>query len=60
MGFACVADDTRVLTVVFFFGGDQRLGKAGTGNNHQQRGATLEVNAQAHDIVVHYVNANGL
>ena len=48
------------LPVFFFFGGDHRLGSTVTGSNHQQMGATAEVNAQAHDIVVHDVNATSL
>ena len=37
-GVACLADDTRVLTVVFFFGGDHRLGGTVTGTNINKRG----------------------
>ena len=44
----------------FFIEGDHRLGKSGTESNHQQEGATLKVNAQAYDIVVHDVNATVL
>ena len=60
MGFAFLADDTRVLTVVFFFGGDHRLGKAVTGTIINKGGATSKVNAQAHDKVVHDVYGTGL
>ena len=54
-GVACLADDTRVLTVVFFFGGDHRLGGTVTGTNINKRGQQLKYNAQAHDVVVHDV-----
>ena len=54
-GVACLADDTRVLTVVFFFGGDHRLGGTVTGTNINKRG-NMKVNAQAHDYVDHDVN----
>ena len=37
-GVACLADDTRGLTVVFFFGGDHRLGGTVTGTNINKRG----------------------
>src|ERR1041384_2550615 len=59
-GVACLADDTRVLTVVFFFGGDHRLGSTVTGTIINKRGATLNLNAQSHDNVVHDVNGAGL
>ena len=51
MGVACLADDTRGLTVVFFFGGDHRLGGTVTGTIIN-KGATLNLNAQAHVYVV--------
>ena len=54
-GVACLAVDTRGLTVVFFFGGDHRLGGTVTGTNNQQRGQQIKYNAQAHDVVVHDV-----
>src|ERR1043165_9464784 len=54
-GVACLADDTRVLTVVFFFGGDHRLGGTVTGTNINKRGQQIKYNAQAHDVVVHDV-----
>ena len=44
------------LTVVFFFGGDHRLGGTVTGTIINKRGATLNLNEQAHDHVVHDVN----
>src|ERR1041385_9286652 len=37
-GFACLADDTRVLTMVFFFGGDHGLGGTVTGTNINKGG----------------------
>ena len=53
MGFACLADDTRVLLVVFFFEGDHRLGGTVTGTYiNKGEGAILKVNAQAHAYVV--------
>ena len=54
-GVACLADDTRGLTVVFFFGGDHRLGGTVTGTNIKQRGQQIKYNAQAHDVEFHDV-----
>ena len=58
-GVACLADDTRGLTVVFFFGGDHRLRGTVTGTNNQQRGGNLKWNAHAHDKWFHEVNGTG-
>ena len=54
-GDACLADDTRVLTVVFFFRGDYRLGGTVTGTKINKGGQQIKYNAQAHDVVVHDV-----
>ena len=51
-GLLAFLDDTRGLPIFFFVGGDHRLEGTVTGSNHQQGGATSEVNAQAHAIVV--------
>ena len=42
-GVACLADDARVLTVVFFFGGDHRLGGTVTGSIINKRGGNIVI-----------------
>ena len=42
-GFACLADDTRVIAVVFSFGGDHRLGGTVTGTIINKRGGNIEL-----------------
>jgi len=55
-GVACLADDTRFLTVVFFFGGDHCLGTSAIGTIINKGGPTFNLNAQSHYNVVHDVS----